>query len=272
VIVAVTGGRGFIGEYVCNELKQRGHDALCLDRKDGFDVLESKILEELEYADAVIHLAGVLGTDELFDEAERALDVNVKGTYRVLKACADFDLHYIGITMPQCWDNIYQATKLAAGKIAHSFMRYFDVPVSHVRAFNVFGPGQHLGKPQKIIPTFADCAWRKKPIPIWGDGDQLVDLVYVEDVARMLIDALAFGDGQVFDAGTGIPFTVNQVAEMVSEITGFHQTQHLPMRRGEHGLGVRAEGEGWDLLGWKPVFRETDLVRTIESYMSHSIS
>ena len=264
--VAVTGGRGFIGGYVIDELERRGYEAVSLDRHDGFDVLSEKTTEELEYCNAVIHLAGVLGTDELFDEAEAAILVNVTGTYKILRACSDYNLRYVGITMPQCWDNIYQATKLAAVKIAGAFHRHMGVPISHVRAFNVFGSGQKVGKPQKIIPTFSHAGWNGEPLPIWGDGDQLVDLVYVTDVARMLVDALDYGDGQVFDAGSGIPLTVMDVATMVLDITGAHQLKRLPMRRGEHGRGVHAEGEGWDLLGWKPHFLIDDLVKTVESY------
>lgn len=267
--VAVTGGQGFIGAHVCDELERRGHEPVPVDRHDGVDILSPKLGDELEHCDAVIHLAGVLGTDELFDAAEAAILVNVTGTYRVLKCCADYGLRYVGITMPQCWDNIYQATKLAAVKIAGAFYRHYDVPVSHVRAFNVFGLGQKVGKPQKIIPTFASKAWANEPIPVWGDGDQLVDLVYVDDVARMLVDALQFGNGEVFDAGSGIPITVNEVAELVLEHTGSHGgIKRLHMRRGEHGLGVRAEGDGWELLGWKPHFIIDDLVKTIESYKS----
>jgi UDP-glucose 4-epimerase len=270
--VAVTGGRGFIGSYVCDELLKRGDDVVPVDRHDGLDILSDKTRDQLEHCDAVIHLAGVLGTDELFDDAEAAILVNVTGTYKVLRACADFGLKYVGITMPQCWENIYQATKLAAVKIARAFHLHYNVPITHVRAFNVFGPGQKVGKPQKIIPTFSHLAWRRNPLPIWGNGDQLVDLIYVNDVATVLVDALTVGgNDETIDAGTGIPHTVNEVAEMVLSIVDNSPPQrvvHQPMRRGEHGLGVRAMGEGWDLLGWKPRFRIEDLEKTVESYKS----
>jgi len=217
----------------------------------------------------VIHLAGVLGTAELFDDPGYAIDVNVKGALRILQAAQEFGLAYVGITMPPVWENVYQATKTAAKSLASAWHRHYGIPVSHVRAYNVFGPGQKVGVPQKIVPTFAARAWSQLPIPIWGDGTQRVDLVYVEDVAKMLVDAIAFGHDEVFDAGTGEAKTVNEVAVEVNRIAGSQAgVEYLPMRKGEHGDGVLASGEGWDLLGWHPSFREEDFTFTVETYES----
>jgi UDP-glucose 4-epimerase len=218
--------------------------------------------------DAVIHLAGVLGTSELFQDPYRAVDVNIKGTLQVLQACQALSgARYVGITMPQVWDNVYQATKLCSAKLASAWHRHFDIPVSHVRAFNAFGEGQKVYGVQKIIPTFATMAWAGEPLPVWGDGEQLVDLVYVKDVARMLVDAMQFEDDRTFDAGTGQPITVNEVARLIQEMTGhFVGIDHLPMRSGEHGHGIVAEGEGWADLGWAPDFRLEELMSTVAWY------
>jgi UDP-glucose 4-epimerase len=205
----------------------------------------------------------------LFDSAEEAIDVNIKGTLRVLQAAQELKLAYVGITMPGVWDNVYQATKKAARSLASAWHRHHGVPVSHVRAYNVFGPKQKIGLPQKIIPTFCSHAYANRPIPIWGDGEQTVDLVYVRDVARMLVDALNFGDDSTFDAGTGQRFSVNQVAAMVLAYTHSDAgVEHLPMRKGEHGAGVVSHGEGWTKLGWRPEFRMQDFTYTLESYRS----
>lgn len=238
-----------------------------IDRSAGIDILGPKLYYALNGCDAVIHLAGCLGTQELFSTPEEAIDVNVKGTCRVLQACAELGMQYVGITMPEVWDNVYQVTKKAARGLATAWHRHCGVPVSHVRAFNVFGPGQKVRPIQKIIPTFADRAWREEPIPIWGDGKQTVDLVYVDDVARLLVEALDYGDDEVFDAGTGMEMTVNQVAERVIAITGSTAgLKYLPMRKGEHKTKTVAEGQGWDKLGWKPEFSEEDLVETVKWY------
>jgi hypothetical protein len=96
---------------------------------------------------------------------------------------------------------VYTATKVAATRLASAYHHTHGLPVSHVRAFNAFGPGQAHGPghPQKIIPTFAVEAWAGRPIPIWGDGNQTVDLIHTSDLARMLVDAIDHGDDVTFD-------------------------------------------------------------------------
>jgi len=267
VHVAVTGGDGFIGKYVVDHLEREGHTTLSVDRASGVDIMDDKLTEVLEGADAVIHLAGVLGTDELFDMVEMAIDVNIKGTYRVLDACAATGARFVGITMPQVWKNVYQSTKLCAQNLSHAWNQNFQVPVSHVCAYNAFGPGQKHYGVQKILPTFAIAAWRGVPIPIWGDGEQTVDLVYAGDLGRMLADACKFGDCEEFDGGTGVAFTVNEVAEKVLEVTGSKAgVEHLPMRKGETKTDLVAGGRGWDKLGWQPEFRDEDFERTVLAY------
>lgn len=271
--VVVTGSHGFIGKYVCAELWARDHNVVTIDSSQGFDVVDmaSHTIDRFRSAEAVIHLAGVLGTSELFEGYRRAIQVNVFGTANVLEACADFGLRYVGITMPHVWKNVYQTTKMAAFNFAEAWHENKGVPVSHVRAYNAFGAGQKVGTPQKIIPTFADCAYKRRPMPIWGDGEQLVDLVYVEDIARVLVDALDFGDLEVFDAGTGVSRTVNEVSRMVAHIVTPGESplvDYLPMRPGESGRGVWAVGEGWDRLKYRPRFKFSDFEHTVLSYKS----
>lgn len=276
--VVVTGGSGFIGKRVVRELQGRGHVPIVIDTSYGADVakLDLNLLERFGGRDAkaVIHLAGVLGTEELFEDADGAIDVNIKGTVNVLRMCEQLGMSYVGITMPQVWNNVYQATKNAAMQMALAWHQHFGVPVSHVRAFNVFGEFQKIGKPQKIIPTFVDRTLRGEAIPVWGDGEQYVDLIYVGDVARTLVDALRFGDASIFDAGTGVARTVNEVARMVAHVLTPDQgpnVVHLPMRKGEHGSGVSAVGQGWEVLGYRPQFHWADFERTVRAYKSAEV-
>jgi UDP-glucose 4-epimerase len=268
VIVAVTGARGFIGSAVVQALIDSRYTPVDLSLETGFDVRDPFTLE----ADACIHLAGVLGTHELFDTVHDAVNVNIHGTVNVLDACRKARAGYVGITMPQVFPSIYTATKVCATRLATAYHHTHSVPVSHVRAFNAFGPGQAHGPghPQKIVPTFAVEAWAGRPIPIWGDGTQSVDLIHTTDLARMLVDAVQFGDDQTFDGGTGRAFTVNEIAERVLDITGSKAgIKYLPMRRGEIPTHIVATGEGWADLGWKPDFRYSELIDTVVSYRHH---
>jgi UDP-glucose 4-epimerase len=282
VKIAVTGGAGFLGRYVIEYAEAAGHEVQPFDtvtddvdiRRDVTDM--ASVGEGLDGADHVIHLAGVLGTHELFDTPQMAIDVNVTGTLNVLEWCHANGAGYTGIMMPDVFPSIYTATKVAAARLATAYHHTHHVPVSHVRAFNAHGPGQAHGPghPQKILPTFATQAWRGEPIPIWGDGSQTVDLVTAFDLGRMLVDATRFGDDDVFDGGTGQALTVFDVATFVSNYAynamgkgeRWSTVEYLPMRRGEIPTHIVASGEGWERLGWRPKFRWEDVSSTVDSY------
>jgi UDP-glucose 4-epimerase len=244
--IAVTGGGGFIGRRVIELAQAAGDMAWSFDRSDGNDVMRS--LNDLKGADTVIHLAGVLGTHELFSDPEYAVDINVVGSLRVMQWCIDNGAQYTGITMPDAFPSIYTATKIASQRLATALHHSRNLKCSHVRAFNAFGPGQKWGldHPQKIIPTFIMAALKGEPLPIWGDGTQGVDLVYVDDVARILLEASTYQDNGVFDAGTGFSWTVNEVADMIETLTGakYHRL-HKAMRDGERPTRIVAKGDGW---------------------------
>ena len=279
--LAVTGGAGFLGRSVVEFGLQAGHDMHVIDRNNTRTGVAADVSNWDDIADAldsigpehVIHLAGMLGTAELFDPpaASRAVQVNVGGALNVIQWCTEQRAGYTTITMPDSgWANVYAATKRCAVDLAEAYRRHKDLRVSNVCAYNAYGPNQKHGKghPQKIIPTFAHWAWANQPIQVWGDGEQTVDLVHADDIARMLVDAVDFGMGETFDAGTGESFTVNQVADFVIEVTGSTAgIEYLPMRAGEDPrTEIVATGRGWDLLDWHPTLDWADLRTCIESY------
>jgi UDP-glucose 4-epimerase len=269
VKIAVTGGGGFIGQSVMMAGRAMGHEMLSFDHRDGNNILGPLTTLDNFGAESVIHLAGVLGTHELFDNVHNAIDVNIHGTVKILDWCRHANAGYVGITMPPVFPSIYTATKICTDRIATAYHREYGVPVAKVRAFNAFGPGQAHGPghPQKIIPTFAVNAWQRKPIPIWGDGAQTVDLIDVGQIARILVEATYFGDDATIDAGSGVSYPVRQIADVVSMIAG-SQVPHelLPMRRGEQPTDIRALGENWDRLSFTPALDWEALEKTVHAY------
>jgi UDP-glucose 4-epimerase len=172
--------------------------------------------------------------------------------------------------MPAVYPSVYTATKICAQHLATAWHHAFGVPVAHVRAFNAYGPGSSVAKPgypQKIVPTFARAAWAGKPIPVMGDGKQIVDLIHTDDIARMLLDATQHGDNAMFEAGTGQAVTVNEVAHRILDITGSTAgIEYVPMRRGETPTQVVAAGEGWDRLDWRPELDWNRFAEAVRTY------
>lgn len=236
--ILVTGGSGFLGHHVAAELRQRGLAFDTLDRALAtWNVdIRQPIPIQIQGFSRVIHLAGVLGTHELFDRVHTAIEVNITGTVSVLELCRREDIPFTGITMPHIWTNPYETTKLAAERLAEAWGREYDFPVNYVTVYNAYGPHQMHGihHPQKIVPTFSVAAWRDRPIPIWGDGSQVVDLVYAGDVARLLIDSprIPFP----VEGGRGVGLTVLEVAELIWSMVRDTppKVEFLPMRKGEH--------------------------------------
>jgi len=278
--VLVTGGNGFIGSHVALELERRNHELVVMDRGTDAraDVRDPEAWARVAPVDAVIHMAGVLGTAELFDTPMLAVNTNIGGTINALQYCREHDARLVEIIMPDCWDNVYQATKHCAQKLATAWHRAFDIPTVSVRAFNVYGKRQAWGPghPQKIVPTFATHAALGKPIPIWGSGYQHVDLISAEDTAKVLVAALETpGKDEVIDAGTGHRQTVFEVATNVwsaaqpdeQPILQFH-----PMRLGET-TGMRRDTvsncEGWGYLADedKPTWDPAHLADVVSWYV-----
>lgn len=272
--VLVSGGSGWIGSAVRAELARRQMEAVTFDRRDGRDVGDfDDVKAAVADVDHVIHLAGVLGTHELFADPIGAVEANVIGSLNVTLACLRFDVGLTEITMPRVNPSLYAATKTCAMDIAEAYRLAEGLRVSYVRAYNAYGPGQAYGgdHPQKIVPTFATAGWRGEPLTIWGDGMLWVDLVHVDDVARMLVEAMEFGDGQLFDAGTGYVQTVLEVARKVVALTGGRsEIELLPPRKGERRVSTAADvarSENWDLLqGWHPVFDPVRFADAVASY------
>lgn len=267
--IAITGGQGFIGQAVSRLAKAQGHEVIVFDRRHGNDIMGP--LGGLSGADCVIHLAGVLGTHELFDTVQDAIDINITGSHRIMSWCIEHDAHYVGILMPDVFPSIYTATKVACQRLASALHHSRNLRVSHVRAFNVFGPGQAygVGHPQKLVPTAAVAGWHNVPIPVWGTGDQTVDLIYVDDVAKILLAATRYDDNVVIDAGTGIALSVNAVADSIIGITGSKfGIHHHPMRDGEIPTKLVSNHDGWNLLRPDEIPRLNleDMVNTVIFY------
>ena len=246
--ILVTGGSGFIGSYVVRHLLYLGHEVTIFDRSthrrpDETDVFLgdvrdfSAVSEAVGLHDGVIHLAGVLGTQETIREPLPAVETNILGSLNVFRACEHYGCKAVYIAVGNHWMlNTYSTTKTTAERFALMFNRELGTRIAVVRALNAYGPGQKAAPVRKIIPNFILPCLRGQPITIYGDGEQVMDMIYAGDVADVLCRALLLEHDvydSVFEAGTGRPTTVNEIAAAVIEAVGRGSVQHVPMRAGE---------------------------------------
>ena len=259
--VLVTGGNGFIGRYVVEELLSRGYDVSVLDTRHRLGPAGSQLVlgdirdatsvtEAVAHADGVIHLAGVLGTQETIANPRPAAETNIIGGLNVLEACAQYDVPLVNIAVGNYWmNNTYSITKNTVERFVEMFVRFRKSRMTVVRALNAYGPRQSAAVPfgsskvRKIMPSFICRALSGQDIEVYGDGDQIMDMIYVADVARILVRALEVTGERgatlmTVEAGTGRETTVNDIALAVIDRVSYYkgppvELRHLPMRPGE---------------------------------------
>lgn len=161
----------------------------------------------------------------------------------------------------------YGIDKLASELALDYYANVHGVPTTALRFFNVYGPRQDPSSPYSgVISIFADRARAAKPLTIFGDGEQTRDFIYVGDVVRAIVAALADGNSRlVANVGTGGEITVLELARTIRGLCGDRSAiEHAPMRAGEI-LRSRARVDRLRALG---VVAETPLVdglrRTLE--------
>jgi len=301
--VGVTGGMGFIGRYVVEELQRKQHVPVIFDhhrRSPGeypsdVEVFLGDVNDEVamtEFAahvDGVIHLAAVLGTQETINNPRPAARSNLLGGLNFLEGCAQYDLPGVYIAVGNWFmDNPYSITKNMIERFTSMYNADRGTRVNVVRAVNAYGPRQLAaepfahGKVRKITPSLVCRALSGMPMELYGGGKQVSDMVYVADVAKALVAALDKAEaGVVFDRaveiGSVTHTTIRKVAETVSDICvelGYEPVEiiSLPMRPGEReGVDVTAETDTLDLIDF-PVLELTPLVvglrKTIEYFIA----
>jgi UDP-glucose 4-epimerase len=276
--VLVTGSAGFIGTWVRDALHRDGHVMTGFDGER--DVRDARAIAkaiEDDQVEAVINLAGVLGTAETFGDGERhAADVNIVGAVTIFDAAAKAGIPVVQIgTGHKGQPNPYAITKGAAEDLALARARWKGERIAVVRAYHAYGPGQKPFPPhgpsrvRKIIPSFVCRALTGMPLEINGDGTQLIDLVHVADVADVLVAAIGGPYGEVTEAGTGKATSVYAAASEVIARCGGSAARiaHVPMRDGEpEGTTVVAKNPACADHPWP--HRLTETIAAYRDYLA----
>ncbi len=307
--IAVTGGAGFIGGHVVDELHRRGHSAVIFDhRRDRAHTVqdnplayhpvmlgdtrdEVQVTELAAHVEGIIHLASVLGTQETVANPRPAVMTNVISGMNVFEAAVQYGIPAVNICVGNAgMSNPYSASKTCVETLGQMYVRDRGAKINQVRVVNAYGPRQLMaapygvGKVRKIMPAFIARALTGQPIEIYGDGNQISDCVYVTDVAEALVNALEYAaKGEVLDRvveiGPTEHLTVNGVALMVNQlaaaVTGhdWPEIRHLPMRPGETpGARIVAKNETMFDIGMDPDYLKPlshGIDETVRWYAEH---
>jgi len=254
----VTGGAGFIGSHVVEELVTMGVETVSIDnyfagkhenlahlkRYPNFHEVECDITDRAELAkhfdgvDAVFHQAASKKTICLSDPP-RDLDINAKGAFHLLELARDHKVKkYVHISTgsvygeaqyfpqdekhPLVPTSYYGVSKLAGERYAKCFNLLYDMDVTVLRYFHVYGPRQESSDVGGVVSIFTRRLIEGKPITIYGDGTQQRSFTWVKDVvkANILAATTPAATGQVYNCASGITVTIQELAQMVAEILG----------------------------------------------------
>lgn len=236
----VTGGSGFIGSHLIDKLKAQKHKVFNFDRLEGYDIRSWHNLVDCVdrfKPDVIFHLAGILGTSELMEKVVNSEQINVIGTLNVLEICRyrKIPMLFSSKINPPDWVNPYTITKQACDTYCKMYQAQWDLKICVLKPLNVYGPRQKARPVQKYVPVFIQKALKGEALPVWGTGNQLVDPVYVEDVAEAMLRAWEKQCwGKTIYVGLGKGWSVMQVAEKILQLTrSKSKIQLLPMRPGE---------------------------------------
>lgn len=252
--VLVTGSEGFIGSHLTEALVSKGYDVKALVQYNSFnswgfiDTFDKNIKDAIEVVtgdvrdpngmrhiikgvDVIYHLAALIAIPYSYYSPDAYVDTNIKGTLNILQAARDFETSKVLVTStsevygtakyvpidenhPFQGQSPYSATKIAADRLAESFYRSFDMPISIVRPFNAFGPRQSA---RAVIPTIIMQLLSGKQEIKLGSLTPTRDFNYVKDIANGFI-AIAESDktiGEEINIATGREITIGELANMI---------------------------------------------------------
>ncbi|MBC3888235.1 SDR family NAD(P)-dependent oxidoreductase [Acetobacterium paludosum] len=309
--VLITGADGFIGSHLSEELVKSGHKVRAFSFYNSFntwgwlDMLPSKIMNEVEVftgdirdpngvreamkdIDEVYHLAALIAIPFSYHSPDTYVDTNIKGTLNVLQAGKDLETSRILITStsevygtaqyvpidekhPYQGQSPYSATKIGADRLAESFYRSFNMPITIVRPFNTYGPRQSA---RAVIPTIiTQLLAGKKEINL-GSLTPTRDFNYVKDTVNGFIEIAKSEKtiGEEINIATQQEISIGELAEeLIRQINPdakiICDEQRIRPEKSEVNRLLGSNQKIKRLTKWKPQYTfEQGLTETIEFF------
>ena len=294
-ISIVTGGAGFIGSHIVEELKRLDHMVVVIDneysdndnfhwRKDtlnvDIDITDYKGLKNaFTGADYVFHLAAEARIGPAIENPVNALNINTIGTCNVLQCAREVGAKKVlysstssgyGLneapnveTQPDDCLNPYSVSKIAGEKLCKMYTDLYGLKTIVFRYFNVFGErAPRKGQYAPVTGIFLRQKAAGEPLTIVGDGEQRRDYIYVKDVANAnVMAAISNPDdeayGEVYNVGSGKNYSVNEIASFISD-----DTINIPPRVGEARNSLANIDKIRKTFAWKPEMNVEEWIKT----------
>ncbi len=254
--VIVTGGAGFIGSNLAEELSKQGHQVIIIDdlstgRESNVDsilqngqaefingdITSLPLLQRLfSGADYVFHQAAIPSVPRSVKDPESSNNVNINGTLNVLIAARDNKVKKVVYassssvygdtpTLPKTEDMVpnplspYAVTKLTGEYYCRVFNDIYGLKTVCLRYFNVFGPRQDPNSAYAaVIPLFMSLVLQGKPPVIFGDGEQTRDFSYIKDVVQANIQAVESQATGIYNLGSSQRITINELVSLILDL------------------------------------------------------
>jgi UDP-glucose 4-epimerase len=289
----VTGGAGYIGSHLTEELIKSGEWSVdVIDVRDPDPVVKNAtyhkvdirhydvILPIIQGADAVFHLAALPRVQYSIEYPAETNDHNINGTLSVLRAAHEGKARRVVYsssssaygdqptlplveTMPTRPLSPYGLQKLVGEEYTRIFAEIYGLPTVSLRYFNVYGGRMKADDPYALVlGIFLKEKKAGRPLPITGDGEQTRDFTHIRDVVRANILAATsekVGKGEAMNIGSGNPISVNTLAGLVGG-----PTVYVPARKEPRHTKASWE-KAHKLLGWEPTVKFEEGIKEILS-------
>jgi dTDP-glucose 4,6-dehydratase len=301
----VAGGAGFIGSaYVRHRLSSHPDDSIrVLDkltyagRRENLDgagpdrcelvvgdiAVAATVADAIEGCDAVVNFAAESHVDRSIHSPGEFIQTDVFGTFVLLEAARAAGIRHVQISTDEVYGSIedgsftesspvepsspYSASKAGGDLIALAFHRTYGADVLIARGSNNYGPRQH---PEKLIPLCILNALAGDPLPVYGDGQQVRNWLFVEDFAAAIDAVLERGSaGETYNVGGPDELANIDVVRRILELTGRDESliEYVTDRPGHDRRYSLASDKLRDGLGWSSaVDVDTGLARTVDWY------
>ena len=297
--ILVAGGAGFIGSHFVKRLLRGGGDVAVLDKltysgnranlPDGVEFHHGDIAEAADVAraaercDAIVNFAAETHVDRSVLSAEEFGRTNFHGTQTLLEHIRESGQRLVQVSTDEVYGDLeaggssretdplnpsspYSAAKAAGELLIPAYVRTYGVDACITRGSNTYGPNQY---PEKFIPLFVTNLFDGEPVPLYGDGKQVRDWLYVEDHCAGVELVLRRGrTGEIYNIGGGDEHYNIDVAELLFEQTGADRSllRRVDDRPG-HDRRYSVDTSKLRSLGWAPdITFDVGLRTTVEWY------